>query len=76
MNFSSQKNSALEGAQLLIHTSCKNCAYLLNAASPMDGLRCGYEYFQTPPRDRKVRSLNTYPEVSHQDSCGYWAQKP
>lgn len=54
--------------------NCQICAYCLKAESAAV-LRCGYEYFQRPPSERKPARLDQYPAVQADDRCPNWADQ-
>jgi hypothetical protein len=49
--------------------SCKSCSNLFTSDSATTGLRCGVTYFSQPPVERKMKRMETYPEVNEMDSC-------
>lgn len=53
---------------------CQTCAYCLKADSATV-LRCGIEYFQKPPAERKPVRLDQYPAVQVDGSCPNWADQ-
>ena len=52
--------------------NCQTCAYSLKADSSVE-LRCGREYFQRPPSERKPTRLDQYPPVQVDGTCPNWA---
>lgn len=51
---------------------CQTCAFCLKADSATV-LRCGLEYFQRPPSERKPARLDQYPAVQADGTCSHWA---
>ncbi len=51
---------------------CQTCAYCIKADSATV-LRCGLEYFQRPPSERKPVRLDHYPAVKADGMCSHWA---
>jgi hypothetical protein len=55
--------------------SCKNCRYVLLSDTAESGLRCGWDYFQNPPLERKVRRMSQFAELEPVDFCDKWKAK-
>jgi len=51
---------------------CKNCQYVIQSDSAESGWRCGWEYFQIPPLERKAKRMTEYGEVEATDHCDKW----
>jgi hypothetical protein len=51
--------------------TCLTCAYCLKTDS-QSPLRCGIQYFQRPPSERKPARLDQYPSVTAIHSCSAW----
>ena len=49
--------------------SCQGCGFAIG-----DGrkLRCGFDYFQIPARERRSPKLTTFPEVAIDHVCERW----
>lgn len=52
--------------------NCQTCAFCLKADSAAV-LRCGLEYFQRSPSERKPIRLDQYPAVQADGKCHHWA---
>jgi hypothetical protein len=52
-----------------IDSTCSNCGFHIK-----DGriFRCGYDYFQIPPSQRRTPKLTSFPEVAVSHSCPRW----
>ncbi len=55
--------------------SCKNCRYVLLSDTAESGLRCGFDYFQNPPLERKVKRMSQFAELEPVDYCDKWKAK-
>lgn len=55
--------------------SCKSCSNLLISDSATTGYRCGLTYFGQPPFERKMKRMETYPEVNEMDSCDHYQSR-
>ena len=54
---------------------CDRCAFVMLSDSSVSGFRCGHEYFQASPQDRKPLKMDHYPEVQPLYSCVNWNNK-
>lgn len=54
--------------------NCQNCTYCLKTESPVM-FRCGFEYFQKPPSERRPERLDHYPQVDALGTCAKWADE-
>lgn len=57
------------------NASCSNCRYVLLSDTSPSGLRCGWEYFQKPPLERKVRRMSQFAELEPVNWCEKWQAK-
>lgn len=48
---------------------CINCAFKIKDESM---LRCGFDYFQIPPLERKMPRLSSFEEVAPDHVCLRW----
>ena len=55
--------------------SCKSCSNLFTSDSATTGFRCGVTYFSQPPVERKMKRMETYPEVNEMDSCDQYRSR-
>jgi hypothetical protein len=55
--------------------ACQNCRYVLLSDTAESGLRCGWDYFQNPPLERKVRRMSQFAELEPVDFCDKWKAK-
>jgi hypothetical protein len=55
--------------------SCRNCRYVLLSDTAHNGLRCGWDYFQVPPLERKVKRMSQFAELEPVDHCDKWEAK-
>ena len=53
---------------------CMNCHYALKSETASTGLRCGWDYFQQKPIERKVAQMATYAEVAAAHRCDKWRE--
>ena len=44
------------------------------AESTTIGLRCGKQYFDLPPAERKPKALSHYPETLSTNTCDSWTE--
>lgn len=51
---------------------CHCCAYVLGGDAAHLEMHCGYDYFQTPVKERKVVKLSSFPAVSAGNACPRW----
>ena len=52
-----------------MQNSCKSCSNLLTSDSATSGYRCGVTYFSQTPAERKMKRMETYPEINETDNC-------
>ena len=55
--------------------SCRNCRYVLLSDTANNGLRCGWDYFQVPPLERRVKRMSQFAELEPVDCCDKWVAK-
>jgi hypothetical protein len=55
--------------------SCRNCKFVLLSDTSQSGLRCGWEYFQNPPLERKVKRMSQFAELEPVNWCEKWKAK-
>jgi tRNA(Ile2) C34 agmatinyltransferase TiaS len=54
---------------------CDRCAFVMHSDTSASGFRCGHEYFQAAPQDRKPLKMDHYAQVHPLDSCEHWSGK-
>lgn len=51
---------------------CEHCIFMMPSYSASTRYRCGFQYFQLPLIERKLKTMSHYPEVELSDSCKKW----
>jgi hypothetical protein len=51
---------------------CQTCHYLMPSESSRTGLRCGYQYFNSPVLMRKFLQMKHFAEVKPMNACELW----
>jgi hypothetical protein len=67
-----QKGLLMETGPKASGQNCKSCRFVLLSDSSHSGLRCGWEYFQKPPTQRKAERMSHFAELEPISWCGKW----